>query len=100
MKNEYTEIVKFVDENVLKKSDNAQEFTKSLGTVLEYLRLKGPVDNSIAKYIETLNDCSQELMSIKSKGLAFSTSGFFIEQKEVKKEEEAPSRSYHYSSGC
>ena len=100
MKNEYTEVIKFVDENVYKKSDNAQEFTKGIGTILSYLQLKGPVDDSIVKYFEALTDCSTELMSIKSKGLDISTSGFFKEQKEAKKVEEEPSRSYHYSSGC
>lgn len=99
MKNEYTEIIKFVDDNVFKKSDNAQDFTKGLGTVLAFLQLKGPIDESIAKYIDTLSQCSSELMSIKSKGVEISTSGFFKEQKELKKEEE-PAKSYHYSSGC
>jgi hypothetical protein len=117
MKDEKKELIEFVDQNVLGKSNTVEEFTKNIGTVCSYLQLKGPVSDEVVAYFNNLTECSKELMSIRSKGIELSTSGFYP-NKFVKKDDKdfgdigstslddhydygcGSSRSYHYSSGC
>ncbi len=93
------ELIKFVDENVLGKADNLEQFNRSLEIMKNYLELKGPLDGEISEYFSALSMCAGELMSMKLKGVIVSTSGFFPKTKKAEKTE-TPSLGRHYSNGC
>ena len=73
---EREELIEFVD-NILEKSKDAEEFSKNLGIVYQYMQLKGVENPETLTFLKNLNDCANEIMSIKSKGIKISISGFF-----------------------
>ena len=100
------EIIEFVDENIIAKSKTSEEFTRNLEVVKNYLELKGPIDDEILEYLNLLNCCSTEIMSLRKKGVNITTENFFPRTKKEtkkpkeKKKEVTPSYSYHYPATC
>ena len=96
------EIVNFIDENVLRKANSIEQFRQGLDTVRNYLSLKGPLDDNTNQYLISLNECAQELISIRKKGFTITTDAFFPEKKDVELDEptHGPTRAHHYSDPC
>ena len=96
------DIVRFIDENVLRKSSSVEEFNEGIKTVINYLKLKGPIDGPVKKYLEALVDCSTEIIAIKNKNVSMSTSSFFPSKEEIiyRDANIEPSHSYHYGASC
>ena len=106
--NKNDEIIKFVDENVIGKSDTTKDLDKNLKVVRSYLELKGPINKEITKYFALVSECSEEIISLRKKGVNISTECFYQTiQKQAKEEKQEkdecvnpPSYGYHYRSSC
>lgn len=108
-------IINFIDENVLGKSSTTEQFIASLEIVTKALELKGPLDLTVSKYLSDLRKSADEFISMKNKGIVFSTANVYpkktinppVEEK-TKEEVKAKEKKYsdpccptvHYSSGC
>lgn len=108
------ELIDLIENSVLNKTQNAEQFQESIKTIINYLNLKGPIDNNTKNYLDMLVLCSDEIVSLKQKGVKVSTRMFF--SSEPVKEDvitetadnsshytygcESPGPSFHYSTGC
>ena len=107
MKNDTREsFIKFVDENVVGKAKTVEQFNESLGIVRRYLELKGELSEEAIKYLDSLISCASELISMRSKGIEFSTANLFAKGEVYKPEKSldvgcaSDMHTYHYTSGC
>ena len=49
----------------MRKANSIEQFRQGLETVRNYLSLKGPLDDNTNQYLISLNECAQELISIR-----------------------------------
>ena len=96
------ELIKFIDENVIRNAQSAEHLKSSIEKVRDFLYLKGPIDEDIKNYLDLLIEGAEEIVSLKNKGIFLSSVSFFSESTRRRKEKEAEeaSHSRHYSSGC
>ena len=96
------ETIKFVDENAIKKAKTVEEFRAALNVIANFVTLEHALNGTLQNYFKLLNECAEEIFSMKQKGLVISSAAFYQACKDKHDEEEREAaRSRHYSSvGC
>ena len=104
------DLMDLIDNSVINKTQNSEQFQESIKTIINYLNLKGPIDNKTKNYLDMLFLCSDEIVSLKKKGVKVSTRMFASSEPikedniiETVKEDimiEETDNSNHYSYGC